>query len=112
MISSSGEKCLNCAALELMTNYIYAMHMHGKNIRLLRRVENRRRELGMTQAQLGARLDVEQGHISKILSGKVPISMKMLPKIQAFLHASPTLEQPDRELEDDVIAAVRSSESF
>jgi transcriptional regulator with XRE-family HTH domain len=86
--------------------------MHGKNNRVLKRVENRRRELGMTQAQLGARLDVEQGHISKVLRGKVPVSAKMLHKIEAFLDVSLTLEQPDRELEDDIIAAVRSSESF
>lgn len=88
------------------------MNMHGKNTKLLKHVENRRRELGMTQAQLGVRLSVEQGHISKVLRGKVPVSAKMLPKIQAFLDSPLTPEQQDRELEDDILAAVRSSESF
>ncbi|QND63676.1 helix-turn-helix transcriptional regulator [Mesorhizobium loti] len=86
--------------------------MYRKNARLLKRVENRRLELGMTQAQLGERLDVKQGHISKILREKVPISAKMLPKLQAFLEATPTPEPQDRDFEDEIIAAVRSSESF
>lgn len=88
------------------------MHMHSKNTRLLKHVENRRLELGMTQAQLGVRLSAKQGHISKVLRGKVPISAKMRPKIQAFLDEPLTQEQLDRELEDDILAAVRSSESF
>ncbi|WP_179296527.1 MULTISPECIES: helix-turn-helix transcriptional regulator [unclassified Mesorhizobium] len=86
--------------------------MHSKNTKLLKHMENRRHELGLTQAQLGARLHVKQGHISKILRSKVPISAKMLPKIQAFIESPLTPKQSDRELEDDILAAIRSSESF
>lgn len=88
------------------------MHMYRNNTELLKRVENRRRKLGLTQAQLGAQLSANQGHISKILREKVPISKKMQRKFHTFLDSSPTPEQRDRELEDEIIAAVRSSESF
>lgn len=95
-----------------MANIIYVIHMYSKNMKLLKRVESRRRKLGMTQVQLSARLDVNQGHISKVLCGKEPISAKMLEKLHVFLNTPVSQEQPNRELEDEIIAAVRSSESF
>ncbi len=55
------------------------------------RVEQARLKVRLSQAQLGRTLDITQGHYSKVMSGKVPLTDDLRQKMEAWLE---TQEDP------------------
>lgn len=88
------------------------MHMDDKIPEIARRVESKRRETLMSQAELSNLLKVHQGHLSKILAGKVPVSAKMSLRMSSLLDAWPPSASSDPALEQELLRAVRRSKEF
>lgn len=88
------------------------MHMDGKIAEIARKVESKRRETLMSQAELANVLKVHQGHLSKILAGKVPISEKMGIRMSSLLSAWPHSASSDPTLERELLTAIRRSKEF
>lgn len=88
------------------------MHMDGKIPEIARKVESRRRETLMSQAELSSLLKVHQGHLSKVLAGKVPISKKMRLRMSNLLSAWPSSASGDPALERELLQAIRRSKEF
>lgn len=66
----------------------------------------------MTQVELADWLDVDQGHLSKVLAGKEPVSKKMHLRMASLLSAWPTPRSGDPVLEAELVAAIRRSGVF
>ncbi|TWI16921.1 helix-turn-helix domain-containing protein [Mesorhizobium tianshanense] len=75
-------------------------------------IESKRRETLMSQAELSNLLKVHQGHLSKILAGKVPISKKMRLRMSKLLSAWPPSASSDSALEQELVRAIRRSTEF
>ncbi|MCM5554070.1 helix-turn-helix transcriptional regulator [Pleomorphomonas sp. NRK KF1] len=95
-----------------MAKTVYAMHMNDKIPEIVRRVESKRRETLMSQVELSRLLNVHQGHLSKILSGKAPLSKKMSLRMADLLSDWPHAVSSDPALEQELLAAVRGSRVF
>jgi len=50
------------------------------------RVEQARLKTRLSQAQLGRTLEITQGHYSKVMSGKVPLTDDLRQKMEAWLE--------------------------
>ncbi len=55
------------------------------------RVEQARLKVRLSQAQLGQTLEITQGHYSKVMSGKVPLTDDLRQKMETWLK---TQEEP------------------
>lgn len=88
------------------------MHMDGKVPEIARKIESKRLETLMSQAELSSLLKVHQGHLSKILAGKVAISKKMHLRMSSLLSAWPPPESGDPDLERELLRAIRRSKEF
>ncbi|WP_090329565.1 helix-turn-helix domain-containing protein [Nitratireductor aquibiodomus] len=86
--------------------------MHGKIPEIVRKVESKRRETLMSQAELSSLLKVHQGHLSKVLTGKAPVSTKMRLKMSSLLSAWPPSASSDPALEQELLTAMRRSTEF
>lgn len=86
--------------------------MDGKIPEIARKIESKRREALMSQAELSNLLKVNQGHLSKVLAGKVPLSKKMNLKMSSLLSAWPAPGSSDPTLEREVLRAIRRSKEF
>ncbi|WP_429924114.1 hypothetical protein ACQY1H_13965 [Agrobacterium vitis] len=86
--------------------------MNGKISEIARTIESKRREALMSQAELSNLLKVNQGHLSKVLTGKVPVSRKMNLRMSNLLSAWPPPESSDPALERELIGAIRRSKEF
>lgn len=88
------------------------MHMNGKISEIAREVESKRRETLMSQVELSNLLKVHQGHLSKILAGKAPVSTKLHLRMSSLLSAWPPLASSDPALEQELLKAIRRSAEF
>lgn len=88
------------------------MHMNGKIPEIARKVESKRRETLMSQTELSNLLKVHQGHLSKILAGKVPLSGKMRLRMSSLLSTWPPPASSDPALEQELLRAIRRSREF
>jgi transcriptional regulator with XRE-family HTH domain len=86
--------------------------MDSNDEQLLSRLVALRNSAGWSQDKIGHVLGASQGHLSKILSQKVPISLRMAAKIRILLTSSRTDKLSDPKLENDLIIAMRDSSPF
>lgn len=86
--------------------------MQSKIQDIARRVDLKRRETSMTQTKLAACLNVDQGHLSKVLAGKEPVSTKMRLRMASLLNSWPTPRSGDLALEAELISELRKSPIF
>ena len=86
--------------------------MDGKIPEIARKIESKRREVLMSQAELSNLLKVNQGHLSKVLAGKAPVSRKLGIRMSSLLSAWPSPESSDPAFERELIRRVRHSKEF
>ena len=86
--------------------------MNGKISEIAGKIESKRREALMSQAELSDLLKVNQGHLSKVLAGKVAVSKKMSLRMSSLLSAWPPPESSDPALDRELIGAIRRSKEF
>lgn len=86
--------------------------MNGKIPEIARKIESKRREALMSQAELSNLLKVNQGHLSKVLAGKVPVSKKLGLRMSSLLSAWPSPDSSDPALERELIRTIRRSKEF
>ena len=92
--------------------HIYALHMNGNDEALLSELTSLRISRGWSQQDVSRALGTTQGHLSKVLSQKSPISQKMRIKLQALLISRDADQTSEAKFEGDLIAALRSSSPF
>jgi transcriptional regulator with XRE-family HTH domain len=86
--------------------------MNDNDERLLSGLNSLRTSRGWSQEDVSCALGMTQGHLSKVLGRKVPISPKMRVKLNALLASRDSDETGAVKLESDLILAVRSSSPF
>lgn len=86
--------------------------MDDKIPEIARKVESKRRETMMSQVELSNLLKVHQGHLSKILAGKAPVSKKMRLRMASLLSDWPPSASSDPTLEQELLRAIRRSREF
>lgn len=86
--------------------------MNDNDKTLLSDLDSLRVNKGWSQREVGHVLGISQGHLSKLLDRKVPISLRMRARIRGLLADGDNVEASEIKLETDVIAAVRSSSAF
>lgn len=73
-------------------------------------LENLRRERGLNQDELARRLGVSQPHISRVISGDIPVGNKLRLRIEKLLAVERQSEAPGKWLAKVGAAAERSEE--
>lgn len=82
-------RCVDERMDECISAYYYAFD-RGAMIDLREQVEMTRLKVRLSQAQLALRLEVTQGHYSKVISGKVPLTDHLRLKMQTWLDTQPS----------------------
>ncbi len=88
------------------------MHMNRKNRSIIAALKTRQRNDNLTQLELAAALGIHQGHLSKVLSGKVPLSRKLNVKVERLLEGDAAPTRVIEILESEVVQELRSSSAF
>ena len=86
--------------------------MDGNDEALLSELASLRTNKGWSQKDLSRALGTTQGHLSKVLGRKVPVSLKMRLRLKALLANPDTDQAGEVRLEGDLVAALRSSSPF
>jgi transcriptional regulator with XRE-family HTH domain len=86
--------------------------MTDKDFSIIANLGALRDRSAMTQVELAQALGVHQGHLSKILSGKVLLSAKIRMKVEALLQNDASVGGARPDLEAELLQAMRTSESF
>lgn len=90
---------------------IYALHAMDKDASIIAALFEWQQRQGATQVELAGALGIHQGHLSKVMAGKVPLSRKLGTKAEMLLKG--VAPRPDMgEFETAVLHAVRTSSSF
>jgi transcriptional regulator with XRE-family HTH domain len=92
--------------------HLYAFHMNGNDEALLAELTSLRISKGWSQQDVGRALGASQGHLSKVLGQKAPISTRMRARIRSLLAGGDSDQPTEREFESDLVAALRSSSPF
>jgi transcriptional regulator with XRE-family HTH domain len=92
--------------------HIYAFIMNGNDEGLLSELASLRTSRGWSQEDVSRALGTSQGHLSKVLGQKAPISSKMRVRLRALLASRETDKTSDAKLEGDLVTALRDSSPF
>ncbi len=88
------------------------MHMTSKNDPIIAALKTRQQKEELTQVELASSLGVHQAHLSKVMAGKAPLSSKLRAKIESLLQGGKPADASLKDLELELIQAVRSSSTF
>lgn len=88
------------------------MHMKSNDDSIIAALNVRQRKDELTQAQLATALGIHQAHLSKVMAGKAPLSSKLRAKAELLLEGNGAPNVSPRELEVELIQAMRSSSAF
>jgi transcriptional regulator with XRE-family HTH domain len=88
------------------------MHMTDKHDPIIATLKIRQRRDGLTQIALASVLGVHQGHLSKVMSGKAPLSAKLRAKIERLFQDGASNNSSPSDFELELIQTVRSSSAF
>lgn len=91
---------------------IYVMHMKNKAEPIIAALKVRQRTDELTQVALATALGIHQGHLSKVMAGKVPLSSKLRAKAERLLQGGASSNVSLEDLEVEVIQTLRSSRAF
>lgn len=83
--------------------------MEYKDDELLSQVRELRSQRGWSQNELALALGVSQGHMSKVLSGKVTFSSRLYLRVKSLLSDAPPAVSP---LEERALVTLRASARF
>lgn len=86
--------------------------MRDKDGSIIAALKARQRKGAVTQVELAAALGIHQGHLSKVMAGKAPLSRKLKAKAERLLQGEEAAPASLRDLEVELIQALRSSSTF
>lgn len=88
------------------------MHIMSKNDSIIADLKARQQKDELTQLELAAALGIHQGHLSKVMAGKAPLSIKLNARIERLLQNGEPADVSPEEFEVELINALRSSSAF
>ncbi len=79
---------------------------------LIKAVERYRTEHGLSQQAIAGRIGCNQGHLSKVLAGKVRLSRFLRPRLASLAADRPTMPGPSGPTAAEVLDALDKSQDF
>lgn len=93
--------------------HLYAFDMPiNENDHLAAALSELRESRGWSQEELGRAIGISQGHASKILRKIKPLSNRLKARASTLLASTTSAPQGPPALEEDVVAALRTSGPF